>query len=53
MRSRTQVRATEWTKRCQDWADGQPAESMQGVCIDAWKRYRAADGPLESALLTI
>ena len=26
---------------------------MQGVCIDAWKRYRAADGPLESALLTI
>jgi uncharacterized BrkB/YihY/UPF0761 family membrane protein len=26
---------------------------MQGVCIDAWKRYRAVDGPLESALLTI
>jgi hypothetical protein len=26
---------------------------MHGVCIDAWKRYRAVDGPLESALLTI
>lgn len=26
---------------------------MQGVCIDAWKRYRAVDGPLESALLSL
>jgi len=26
---------------------------MQGVCIDAWKRYRAVDGPLQSALLSI
>src|SRR5262249_32151500 len=33
--------------------DGQPPESMQGVAIDAWKRYRDAHGPLESALLTI
>jgi uncharacterized BrkB/YihY/UPF0761 family membrane protein len=53
MRSRTQARATAFSKHCQDWADRQPADSMQGVCIDAWKRYRAADGPLESALLTI
>ena len=53
MRSRAQAHATEWTKRCQDWADGQPKDSMQGVCIDAWKRYQAVDGPLQSALLSI
>jgi uncharacterized BrkB/YihY/UPF0761 family membrane protein len=53
MRSRMRPHPTEWAKRCQDWADSQPKESMQGVCIDAWKRYRAVDGPLESALLTI
>jgi hypothetical protein len=26
---------------------------MQGVCIDAWRRYRAVEGPLRSALLSL
>jgi membrane protein len=26
---------------------------MQGVLVDAWRRYRAVQGPLESALLTL
>ena len=51
--TRTRERATELSARCQQWMDDQPAESMRGVCIDAWKRYRDAQGPLESALLTI
>jgi uncharacterized BrkB/YihY/UPF0761 family membrane protein len=51
--SRYKSSATELTKRCQEWADRQPKDSMRGVCIDAWKRYRAVDGPLESALLSI
>jgi uncharacterized BrkB/YihY/UPF0761 family membrane protein len=51
--TRTRERATDLSARCQEWMDGQPPESAQGVCIDAWKRYRDAQGPLESALLTI
>jgi uncharacterized BrkB/YihY/UPF0761 family membrane protein len=51
--TRTRERATELSARCQGWMDAQPEDSMRGVCIDAWKRYRDAQGPLESALLTI
>jgi len=51
--TRTRERATALSARCQEWMDCQPPESMRGVCIDAWKRYRDAQGPLESALLTI
>jgi uncharacterized BrkB/YihY/UPF0761 family membrane protein len=51
--TRTRERATALSARCQEWMDCQPPDSMQGICIDAWKRYRDAQGPLESALLTI
>src|SRR5215471_3227103 len=51
--TRTRERATELSARCQEWMDCQPPESMRGVAIDAWKRYRDVQGPLESALLTI
>jgi uncharacterized BrkB/YihY/UPF0761 family membrane protein len=51
--TRTRQRATDVSIRCQEWMDGQPADSVQGVCIDAWKRYRDVQGPLQSALLTI
>jgi uncharacterized BrkB/YihY/UPF0761 family membrane protein len=51
--SRTRERATALSARCQAWVDCQPQDSMQGVLIDAWKRYRAVEGPLESALLTM
>jgi len=51
--TRTRERATALSSRCQEWMDCQPPESMRGVAIDAWKRYREVQGPLESALLTI
>jgi uncharacterized BrkB/YihY/UPF0761 family membrane protein len=51
--SRARAHATEWTKRCREWADRQPKDSIAGVAIDAWSRYRAVDGPLQSALLSL
>jgi uncharacterized BrkB/YihY/UPF0761 family membrane protein len=33
--------------------DCQPVDSIQGICIDAWRRYRDVQGPLESALLSL
>src|SRR3954468_20523444 len=35
-----------------DWVDRQDATSYRGAGIDAWKRYRAVEGPLQSALLS-
>jgi uncharacterized BrkB/YihY/UPF0761 family membrane protein len=51
--TRTRQRATDLSVRCQEWMDCQPPDSVQGVCIDAWRRYRDVQGPLQSALLTI
>jgi uncharacterized BrkB/YihY/UPF0761 family membrane protein len=31
----------------------QAPESAKGVCIDAWRRYRDVQGPLQSALLSL
>ena len=39
--------------RAQTWIDEQDPTSRKGVAIDAWKRYRAVDGPLQSALLSL
>jgi membrane protein len=41
------------SRRGQEWVDRQPPESPSGVAIDAWRRYRAVDGPLQSALLSL
>jgi membrane protein len=41
------------SERGQAWADGRDAGSASGVAIDAWRRYRAVDGPLQSALLSL
>ncbi|HST16722.1 MAG TPA: hypothetical protein VLK36_03575 [Gaiellaceae bacterium] len=49
--SRQRVAAA--TKRGHDWADHQTPATAQGVAIDAWRRYRAVDGPLQSTLLTL
>jgi uncharacterized BrkB/YihY/UPF0761 family membrane protein len=49
--SRQRVAAA--TKRGQQWAEHQTPETAPGVAIDAWRRYRAVDGPLQSALLTL
>ena len=39
--------------RAQTWIDEQDPTSRKGVAIDAWKRYRAVEGPLQSALLSL
>jgi uncharacterized BrkB/YihY/UPF0761 family membrane protein len=40
-------------RRGREWADRQDPGSAPGVAIDAWRRYRAVDGPLQSALLSL
>jgi uncharacterized BrkB/YihY/UPF0761 family membrane protein len=51
--TRTRERATAVSTRCQGSVDCQPLDSMRGICIDAWKRYRRIQGPLQSALLSL
>jgi membrane protein len=40
-------------QRVQDWVDSRDPASAAGVAIGAWRRYRAVDGPLQSALLSL
>jgi len=40
-------------RRGQEWAESRDRASFQGVAVDAWHRYRAVDGPLQSALLSL
>jgi uncharacterized BrkB/YihY/UPF0761 family membrane protein len=49
----SQQRVAAATRRGQDWADRQTADTAQGVALEAWRRYRAVDGPLQSALLSL
>jgi len=51
--TRTRDRATAVSTRCQEWVDCRPPDSAPGVCIDAWRRYRDVQGPLQSALLSL
>ena len=39
--------------RSREWADGRDPRSFTGVCVAGWRRYRAVDGPLQSALLSL
>jgi len=39
--------------RGRDWAERQDPGSPAGVAISAWRHYRAVDGPLQSALLSL
>ncbi|HEU5216349.1 MAG TPA: YhjD/YihY/BrkB family envelope integrity protein [Gaiellaceae bacterium] len=48
---REQVRGL--SKRAQTWVARQDPASRKGVAIDAWRRYRAVEGPLQSALLSL
>ena len=41
------------SKRGHDWIERQHPDSASGVAIDAWRRYRSVDGPLQSALLSL
>jgi membrane protein len=47
------ARLRELSRRGQEWAEQQDPSSASGVAVDAWRRYRAVDGPLQSALLSI
>ena len=44
---------TAVSDRAHTWIDGQDPASRKGVAIDAWRRYRAVEGPLQSALLSL
>jgi membrane protein len=46
-------RVTAVSDRAHAWIDQQDPASRKGVAIDAWRRYRAVDGPLQSALLSL
>ena len=41
------------SQRAQEWLDRQDPGSRRGVAIGAWRRYRAVEGPLQTALLSI
>jgi membrane protein len=47
------ARLRELSCRAQGWVERQDPSSPSGVAIEAWRRYRAVDGPLQSALLSI
>jgi uncharacterized BrkB/YihY/UPF0761 family membrane protein len=46
-------RLKEISRRGQHWVERQDASTRSGVAIDAWRRYRAVDGPLQTALLSL
>lgn len=39
--------------RARDWVEKQDPSTRKGTAIDAWRRYRAVEGPLQSALLSL
>jgi membrane protein len=41
------------SRRWREWVDRQEPDSLPGVAIGAWQHYRAVDGPLQSALLSL
>jgi membrane protein len=50
---RVRERVTGVSERAQTWLDAQDPASRKGVAIEAWRRYRAVEGPLQSALLSL
>src|SRR5262245_57368027 len=51
--SGAKARAEAVSKRGQAWVERQHPASATGVGINAWRRYRAVEGPLQSALLSL
>jgi hypothetical protein len=47
-----QSRVSAASARGHEWVESRDAASKSGVAIEAWKRYRAVEGPLQSALLS-
>ena len=52
MLQKTRTRVEGLSKRGTAWVESHPPETRSGTAIDAWRRYRAVDGPLQSLLLT-
>lgn len=52
-RKRRPARARALADRGQAWVEGRDPASRTGVAIGAWQRYRAVEGPLQSALLSL
>jgi uncharacterized BrkB/YihY/UPF0761 family membrane protein len=46
-------RAGAVQRRGREWAERQTPGSSAGVAISAWRHYRAVEGPLQSALLSL
>lgn len=46
-------RANALARRSREWVDRQDPASGRGTAIDAWRRYQAVEGPLQSALLSL
>jgi len=46
-------RIQNMSRRGREWVDRQDPATPTGVGIGAWRRYRAVDGPLQSALLSL
>lgn len=47
------ARLRDLSRRGQDWVERQKPDTRTGVAIGAWRRYRAVDGPLQTALLSL
>ena len=50
---RQAARARAAAARGQAWVEGRDPASRTGVAIGAWQRYRAVEGPLQTALLCL
>src|SRR6476659_33038 len=50
---RARIRVADAAARVGGWAGDRDPGSASGVAIGAWRRYRAVDGPLQSALLSL
>jgi membrane protein len=53
MLGKTQARVTDLSRRRRAWVERQDPDSPSGVAINVWRHYRAVDGPLQSALLSL
>jgi membrane protein len=47
------ARAGALARRRREWVERQDPGSPSGVAINVWRHYRAVDGPLQSALLSL
>ena len=51
--SRARAKLGAASQRGQEWVERQDPGSRRGVAIGAWRRYRAVEGPLQTALLSL